>query len=79
MLRIVLLSFAGAVVFVGFGLPFAVPGRTGLAVGFAVVAIGSVFLWAVETRTNKFLDKNTSWNRLMKTDGENLLERDKHN
>lgn len=79
MLRIVLLSLAGAIILVGFGLPFIILGRTGLALGFVVIAIGSVFFWAIETRTNNFLDEDSGWNRLMKADGENILERDKPN
>lgn len=77
MKRLLALSAAGSVVFIGFGLPFLLPpGRQGLIAGVLVVIIGSALLALAESRTKHALDDDTTWNRLMKADGEDLIERD---
>ena len=57
MLRLVLLSVAGALVFVGFGSPFVIPGQIGLLVGFVLVAVGVSSFWVIESKTRKSLEK----------------------
>ena len=76
MIRLVAMSCAGAVVFVGFSIPFLLPGGTGIIVGTLVVVAGLIALWLAESKTKNLLHTNTKWNRTMKADGENFIERD---
>lgn len=76
MIRILALSLAGAVVFVGASIPFLLEGAMGLIFGFAVIAVGSVLFWFVETATRESLTADTMWNRLMQVEGSNLFEID---
>lgn len=74
MLRVIMLSAAGFVVFLGFGLPFLIPGETGLVAGIIVLAIGVVTLGIVQYLTEKQLDRDTFWNRFVKKGGSRMLE-----
>ena len=70
MIRLVTLTIAAVVVFVGFGIPFLVPDRWGLVAGIGTVAFGATVFWFTESRTKNSLHANTLWNRLLKVDGE---------
>ena len=76
MIRLLTLSFAGAVVFVGFGIPFLLPGGVGLIIGVATAIVGVILFRFTESQTKKSLRENSMWNQTMKADGENLIERD---
>lgn len=75
MIRLVALSFAGAVVFIGFSIPFLLAGFLGLMVGVITTIAGALLFWFTELKTKKSLHANTTWNRAMKSDGGNLIER----
>ena len=76
MLRISLLSVAGAVIFAGLAAFFYVPGTFGILLGIALPVLGVVLLWVIERRTRQYLDVESRWNQVMKADGEDLIERD---
>lgn len=75
MIRIVLLSLAGFVVFAGCGMLFFVAGRIGIVAGLVTIFAGAVAIWVVEARTNRHLEADSGWNRVMKAEGEDLVER----
>ena len=77
MMRVVLLSLAGAIVFAGFAAPFFVAGTSGIYTGGALIIFGAVALAVVARKTRKSLDADNAWNRTMKADGETLVQRDK--
>lgn len=70
----VLLALAGALVFAGFAVPFAIESPGGWMLGVVLVAIGAAVLWSVEKRTAHLLEKESVWNRTMKADGRSLIE-----
>ena len=76
MLRIVLLSLAGAVVFAGFAAPFLLPGASGIVAGGTLIITGAALLLGVARKTRQSLDADNAWNRTMKADGESLIERE---
>ena len=76
MLRLILLSAACAVVFAGFAAPFFIPGTVGLLTGLAILLVGSLAVWIIESRTRKLLRVDNAFNRLMKADGDSLIHRD---
>ena len=75
MMRLILLTLPAATILVGFGLPFLLDGHLGLLAGGSVVLFGAGTFWLVEMKTNKSLEKDTAFNRFLKSDGENLIER----
>lgn len=75
MKRFILLTLSAATIFVGFGLPFIVDGRLGLVAGGLVVLFGAGVFWLFEMRTKASLEQDSAFNRLLKSDGENLIER----
>lgn len=77
MVRVLLLSLAGSISFAGFALIFLLPDTTGLIAGSAIVIFGAVTVWLVEQHTRKSLDADTTFNRLMKADGEDFVLRDR--
>jgi NADH:ubiquinone oxidoreductase subunit 6 (subunit J) len=76
MARIVLLSLAGAIIFAGFGAPFFLSGSVGVFTGGVMVVGGSIAMLLVARKSRKYLDNDTEWNRVMKADGDSLLEGD---
>lgn len=74
MLRLILLSMASAVVFLGFAIPFVVLGAPGWLVGGSAIGVGAALVWVAERATQKSLQADSAFNRLLKTDGENLVE-----
>lgn len=76
MIRLALLSVAGAVIFAGLAAFFYVPGSTGILLGIVLPILGVVLLWFIEHRTRRHLDVNSRWNQVMKADGDDLVERD---
>ena len=77
MARLMTLTLSTLAIFVGFGLPFVVDGYIGFIVGGLVVLFGSGLFWLFEVKTQKSLEKETSFNNLLKADGDNLIERSK--
>ncbi len=75
-MRLLALSCAGAIVFFGFSIPFLLPGGKGLAVGVGTAVVGLGAFWFAELKTKNSLRDDTTWNRTMKGDGENLIDRD---
>ena len=75
-MRLIALTCAGAIIFFGFSIPFLLPGGTGLAIGVGTTVVGLLAFWIAELKTKKLLRYNTTWNRTMKVDGENLIERE---
>lgn len=74
LMRLALMVVATAPIFAGFGLPFFVPGWPGFAFGGALVVGGAALFWVVLRRTQAWLDADTAANRLLKADGESLLD-----
>jgi len=72
--RILMLALAAVPIFIGFALPFAYAGLTGLALGAALILCGASLLWWVEHRTRKTLDDDSRLNRILKADGDNILD-----
>ena len=77
MIRLLLLSVAGAIVAVGFCVPFARPDIVGIIVAIALVLTGALLFWWIEAATKRSLDEDSGWNRFLKADGDTLLERKK--
>lgn len=73
--RLLSLTAAGIVIFAGFGIPVLVPGIRGVALGLGVAAIGALLFWFTEKRTRDALDADSGWNRMLKADGDDLVER----
>lgn len=71
MIRLIALTASVAVVFSGFSAPFLVSGTKGLLIGAVLVLAGSIALWFAQRLTIHSLDKDTSWNRFIKTDVDN--------
>ncbi len=78
MVRVLLLSLAGSVVFAGFALIFLLPDTTGLIAGSGLVFFGAVTVWLVEHRTSKSLESDTAFNRWIKAGGEDFVLRDRN-
>lgn len=76
MLRVLLLSLSGAIVFTGFAAPFFLVGASGIYTGGTLIVIGAALLVVVARKTRKSLDAENAWNRTMKADGESLIERE---
>ena len=76
MIRLLLLSICGVIIFAGFGLPFVIEGATGLLMGGLVILVGSTLSWFIEIRTKKSLEEDSPINNMLKADGENLVERE---
>jgi len=74
-MRLIALSFAGAIIFFGFSIPFLLPGGNGLAAGIGTVVVGLAVFWFAELKTKISLREDTTWNRTMKADGKNLIDR----
>ena len=55
-LRLASLSAATVPVFVGFAVPYLVPGATGLATAIVLIATGAGPIWRVERRARAALD-----------------------
>lgn len=75
MMRLILLTLSALPIFVGFGLPFMLDGHLGLLAGGLVVLFGAGTFWLVEMKTKRSLEQDTAFNRFLKSDGENLIER----
>ncbi len=73
MIRVVLLSLASFIVFVGFAMTFFMTAPIAKWVGALVIAIGCVAIVLVERWTKSHLAEDTKWNRLMKAEGEDLM------
>lgn len=74
--RLLLLGVTAIPIFIGFALPFAMPGATGLALAVLFVLGGAGLLRWVERRTQSALKHDTALNRTLKAEGDNLVERD---
>ena len=75
MYRIVFLSLAAAVVFLGFAMPFAIPGMVGWIACALFILLGAFLIWAFEKKTRLSLDNDSRFNKVMKADCENIIER----
>lgn len=73
LLRLGLMVLAIVPVFIGFGMPFFVPGWHGFALAFGLIFGGTWLLWIVHRRSRRWLDADTAFNRLLKTDGEFIV------
>lgn len=76
MMRILLLSAAAAIIFAGFGAIIVNPGTLGVLVGICLIVVGCVATWIIEKKTASALREDSTWNRIMKTEGDNLVGRD---
>ena len=74
--RLLLLGIAAVPVFVGFAIPMAIPGLTGLVLAAALVLGGAWLLWWCERRTRPVLEADSALNRTLKADGENFVGRE---
>lgn len=76
MARLISLTLAGTLIFAGFGIPFHSPDWRGLVLGAGTIVCGALLLLYVDKRTKNKLEANTAWNRVMKADGKNLVDRE---
>ena len=75
MIRLLILAACGSIVFVGFMIPYVLDGKRGVVIGAAVVIIGAALFWILEKRSRHSLESESELNRVLKADGENLVER----
>jgi len=75
MVRLLLLTISCIIIFVGFALPFVMESNTGLIVACMLIILGSVLLWYFEFKSKKSLEEETTLSKILKTDGENIIER----
>ena len=75
MTRLLALAACGSIIFSGFFLAVVLDGKRGVVTGAAVVIIGAALFWILEKRSRHSLESESSLNRVLKADGENLVER----
>ncbi len=75
MIRLLLLTISCLIVFIGFSVPFLIEGILGILLAIAFIFFGSLLVWIFEFKTTKSLEKNSTLNRILKSDGENIIER----
>ena len=66
-LRLMLLVLACVPVFIGFAVPFYLPGAAGLVAAFALLLSGTALIWFSENITLKWLEASGWFNDLLNT------------
>ncbi|MGH1538818.1 MAG: hypothetical protein ACRBHB_00215 [Arenicella sp.] len=75
MIRLLLLTIPALSIFVGFAMPFFVEGISGFVIAVILIVFGSLVFWLCEIRTKHSLDEETEFNKFLKSDGDDLIER----
>ena len=66
-IRLLLLVLASVPVFIGFALPFILPGLPGYLLAGALILLGAALLWLFETRSAGWLETSGWFNDLLNT------------
>jgi len=74
--RLLLLTISALLIFIGFCIPFMIEGIYGVIMAIVMIIFGSASLWVFEVKTRKSLEKETTFNKILKADGDNFIERE---
>ena len=56
-------------------MPFLVHGASGLVIAGILIFSGTAALWFVEIKSRQALNEDSAFNHILKSEGENLIER----
>ena len=74
-LRLLLLSLTMTPIFVGFAMPYAIPGPVGWLLAIALILLGAGLTWAAEGRSRHLLEADNPVNNLLRADGDELISK----